>query len=136
MQSKGLSTVFSNTIVQKHPFFSAQLSLWSNSSHPHMTTGKTIALIRHMPAQKSALIFVCVTRMGPLPARAPFRVFTLSKWCLACHSSTSVCKDPRNPHRCWAHSCVPELQKPHCQGSPCCCEIYLPMSANSAQVHG
>ena len=27
LQSKGLSTVFSNTTVQKHPFFSAQISL-------------------------------------------------------------------------------------------------------------
>ena len=32
--SKGLSRVFSNTTVQKHQFFSAQLSLWSNS-HIH-----------------------------------------------------------------------------------------------------
>ena len=32
--SKGLSSVFSNTTVQKHRFFSAQLSLWSNS-HIH-----------------------------------------------------------------------------------------------------
>ena len=28
MQSKGLSRVLSNTTVQKHKFFSAQLSLW------------------------------------------------------------------------------------------------------------
>ena len=32
--SKGLSRVFFNTTVQKHQFFSAQLSLWSNS-HIH-----------------------------------------------------------------------------------------------------
>ena len=31
LQSKGLSRVFSNTTVQKHQFFSAQLSLWPNS---------------------------------------------------------------------------------------------------------
>ena len=30
--SKGLSRVFSNTTVQKHQFFGAQLSLWSNSN--------------------------------------------------------------------------------------------------------
>ena len=30
LQSRGLSRVFSNTTVQKHQFFSAQLSLWSN----------------------------------------------------------------------------------------------------------
>ena len=44
-QSKGLSRVFSNTTVQQHQFFSAQLSLWSNY-HIHTTTGKTIALTR------------------------------------------------------------------------------------------
>ena len=31
LQSKGLSRVFSNTTVQKHRFFCAQPSLWSNS---------------------------------------------------------------------------------------------------------
>ena len=34
LQSKGLSRVFSNTTVQKHQLFGAQLSLWSNS-HIH-----------------------------------------------------------------------------------------------------
>ena len=43
LQSKGLSRIFSNTTVQKHQFFSAQLS-----SHPYMTTGKTIALTRQI----------------------------------------------------------------------------------------
>ena len=45
LQSKGLSRVFSNTTVQKHQFFGAQLSLQSNS-HPYITTGKTISLTR------------------------------------------------------------------------------------------
>ena len=31
LQSKGLSSIFSNTIVQKHQFFSTQPSLWSKS---------------------------------------------------------------------------------------------------------
>ena len=31
LQSKGLSRVFSNTTVQKHPFFDTQPSSWSNS---------------------------------------------------------------------------------------------------------
>ena len=34
LQSKGLLRIFSNTTVQKHQFFCAQLSLWSNS-HIH-----------------------------------------------------------------------------------------------------
>ena len=41
--SNKLSRIFSSTTVQKHHFFGAQPSLWSNS-HPYMTTGKTIAL--------------------------------------------------------------------------------------------
>ena len=35
LQSKGLSRVFFNTTVQKHPFFGAEISLYSNS-HMHM----------------------------------------------------------------------------------------------------
>ena len=64
MTSKGLSRVFSNTSVQKHQFFGAQLSMWSHRvrhdwsdlavatffifqlSHPYTTTGKAIALTR------------------------------------------------------------------------------------------
>ena len=35
LQFKGLSRIFSNTTVQKHQLFGAQLSLWSNSHiHP------------------------------------------------------------------------------------------------------
>ena len=46
LQSKGLSRVFSNTTVQKHQFFGAQLSSQSNSHIQCTTTGKTIALTR------------------------------------------------------------------------------------------
>ena len=43
LQSKGLSRVFSNTTVQKHQFFSTQLS---SQSYAHIHTWKTIALTR------------------------------------------------------------------------------------------
>ena len=43
LQTKGLSRVFSNTTVQKHQFFGAQLSI-VQLLHPYLTTGKTIAL--------------------------------------------------------------------------------------------
>ena len=47
LQSKGLLRDFSNTTIQKHQFFGAQLSLQKKKlSHPYMTTGKTIALTR------------------------------------------------------------------------------------------
>ena len=42
LQSKGLSRVFSNTTVQKHQFFSAQLSNFQ--IHTYMTTRKATAL--------------------------------------------------------------------------------------------
>ena len=53
LQSKGLSRVFSNTAFQKHQFFGAQYKDIVQQhkdifqlSHPHMTTGKTIALTK------------------------------------------------------------------------------------------
>ena len=62
LQSKGLSRVFSNTTVQKHQFFSAQPSSQSNSSHPYMTTGKTIALTRRTLLAMS-LLFNILSRL-------------------------------------------------------------------------
>ena len=44
LKSKELSGAFSNTIVQKHQFFGAQLSLWSNSHIYIWLLGKTIVL--------------------------------------------------------------------------------------------
>jgi len=44
LQSKGLSRVFSNTTVQKHQFFSAQLSLQSNS---HIHNWSNLKQIKH-----------------------------------------------------------------------------------------
>ena len=64
LQSKGLLRVFSNTTVQKHHFFGAQLSLESNS-HIHMTTGKSIALSRRtfVGNVMSLLLTVCNSRV-------------------------------------------------------------------------
>ena len=60
LQSKGLSNVLSNITVQKHQFFSAQLSSQSQLSHPYMTTGKTIALTRRTFVGKvMSLLLIC-----------------------------------------------------------------------------
>ena len=60
LQSKGLSRVFSNTMVQKHQssaFFIVQLS------HPYMTTGKTIAFTReNFAGQLMSLLFNTLSR--------------------------------------------------------------------------
>jgi len=46
LQSKGLSRVFSNSIVQKYQFFGTQPSLWSNSHIYTWLLKKNIALTR------------------------------------------------------------------------------------------
>ena len=62
---KGLSRVFSNTTVQKHQFFRAQLYLYSNSHiHTWMTTGKTKALTRWTFVGKvMSLLFNMLSRL-------------------------------------------------------------------------
>ena len=74
LQSKGLSRVFSNTTVQKHQFFSTQLSLWSNS-HPYMTTGKTIVWRTFV----SKVIYNCWTsKSGRWNSKGQAREFSLA----------------------------------------------------------
>ena len=53
-----LSRFFSSTTIQKHQFFGTQPSLSSNSSHPYMTTGKTIPLTRRPLLAKWYLCFL------------------------------------------------------------------------------
>ena len=45
LQSKGLSSIFSNTTVQKHQIFSTQPCFMVQLSHLYMTTGKTISSV-------------------------------------------------------------------------------------------
>ena len=64
LQSKELSRVFSNTTVQKHRFFSAQLSSQSNSHIHTWPLGKTIALTRQTFVSKAmSLLFNMLSGM-------------------------------------------------------------------------
>ena len=64
LRSKGLSRVFSNITVQRHQFFGAQLFFKVQLSHPHMTTGKTIALTRWTFVGKvTSLLFNMLSRL-------------------------------------------------------------------------
>ena len=57
LQYKGLSSVFSNTTVQKHQFFGAQL-FYSPTLNPYLTTGKARALTRQtFDAKVMSLLF-------------------------------------------------------------------------------
>ena len=64
LQSKGLSRFFSNTTVQKHQFFSSQLSLWSDSHVHTWLLKKTIALTRWIfVSEVISLLFNMLSRL-------------------------------------------------------------------------
>ena len=60
LQSKGLSRVFSNTIVQKCPFFGAQPSLWSTCHIRAQLLEKTIALTTWAFVGRICLLIRCL----------------------------------------------------------------------------
>ena len=60
---QGTLNSLSSTRFQKHQFFGTQSSVWSNSHHPRMTTGKTIALTRWTTVSKEmSLLFNMLPR--------------------------------------------------------------------------
>ena len=61
LQSKGLSRVFSNTIVQKHQFFGVQLSLWS-TSHIYTSLQEKPYLWLDRPFLAMSLLFNMLSR--------------------------------------------------------------------------
>ena len=64
LQSKGLSRVFFNTTVQKHQILQGSAFFIVQLSHPHMTTGKTIALTRWTFVGKvMSLLFSILSRL-------------------------------------------------------------------------
>ena len=65
LPSKGHSRIFSNTTVEKHPFFRVQFSLYFNSHiHTWMTTGKNEALTRWTFVGKvMSLLFNMLSRL-------------------------------------------------------------------------
>ena len=60
LQSKGFSRVFSNTTIQKHLFFDAQPSLWSNSYIHTWLLGKPwLWLYRPLSAKRCLCFLIC-----------------------------------------------------------------------------
>ena len=92
LQSKGLSRVFSNTTVQKHQFFSAQLFFMVQLSHPYVTSGKTIALTRRTFVSKvMSLLFNMLSRL--IKAFFPRGKHLLISWL---QSPSAVILKPKN----------------------------------------
>ena len=105
--SKGLSRIFSNTTPQKHQFFSAQLSLESNSQHPYMTTGKTLALTRWTFVGKvMSLLFNMLSRL--VITFLPRSKHLLISW-LQSPSAVFFWSPPHHNKVCHCFHCFPHL---------------------------
>ena len=99
MQSKGLSRVFSNTTVQKHQFFGAQLS-WQSNSHIHTWplekpltrwtfVDKVMSLLLNM---LSRLVITCLPRMAAITTCSDFGA-QKNKVSHCFHVSPSICHE-------------------------------------------
>ena len=101
--SKGLSRVFSSTTVQKHQFFSAQLSLWSNSHIHTWLYGKTIALTRWTFVGKvMSLLFNMLYRL--VIAFLSRNKSLLISWL---QSPSAVILEPKKIKSCHCFHCFP-----------------------------
>ena len=102
LQSKGLSTVFSNTTVQKHQFFGTQFFLIVQLSHPYMTTGKTLALTRQTFVGKvMSLLFNMLSRL--VIAFLPRSKHLLISWL---QSPSAVILEPRKIKSATVSPCI------------------------------
>ena len=65
LQSRGLSSIFSSTTIQKHQFFCAQPSLWFNSHIPEWLLTKNISLtIQTSVSKVMSLLFNTLSRFA------------------------------------------------------------------------
>ena len=114
LQSMGLSRVFSNTTVQKHQFFGAQLSLIVQLAHPYMTTVKTIALTRWTFVGKvMSLLFNMLSRL--VIAFLPRSKCLLISWL---QSPSAVILEPPQNKVCHCFHCFP-IYLPCSDGTGC-----------------
>ena len=86
LYSKELSRVFSNTTVQKYPFFSTQLSLWSNSYTPRVQFKSSVMSNSQQPhgLQHARL---------PCPSPTPWtcsKSCPSNRWCLPTISASVI----------------------------------------------
>ena len=114
LQSRGLSRVFSKTTVQKHQFFSAQLSLWSNSHIHTWLLEKIIALTRWTFVSKvMSLLFNMLSRLviGFLPRSKCLLISWLQ-------SPSAVILEPKKIKVCHCFHCFP-IYLPWSDGTRC-----------------
>ena len=106
LQSKGLSRLFSNTTVQKHQFFSAQLK--NPTPTFIVTTRKTIALTRQTFVGKvTSLLF-------NMPSRLVIAFLPRGK-CLNFVTAVTICNDFGTPKNKLLFSTNVQLKKQRIQ---------------------
>ena len=81
LQSKGLSRVFSNTTVQKHQFFGAQLSSQSNSHIHTWLLKKTTALTRRTLVGKEMSLLLNMLSSSTLATSCEELTHWKRLWC-------------------------------------------------------
>ena len=107
-QSKGLSRVFSKTTVQKHQFFSAEVSLWSSShTHTRLLEKPQLRLDRPLSAKECLWFLICCLGWSKLLSKEQVSLNLMV--------AIAICSDFR------AH----KNKVPHCFH---CFLIYLPWS--------
>ena len=112
LQSKGLSRVFSNTMVQKHWFFGVQPALMVQLSHPYITAGKTITLTIQTFVGK--VIFLLINMLTKLViAFLPRSKHLLISWL---QSPSAVILEPKKVYHCF--HCFP-IYVPWSDGTGC-----------------
>ena len=103
LQSKRLSSIFSNTTVQKHQFFRTQISLYFNSHIHSWLLKKTIALTRWTFVGKvMPLLFNKLSRL--VITFLPRSKCLLISWL---HSSSAVILEPKKNKLCHCFHCFP-----------------------------
>ena len=96
LQSKGLTRVCSNTIVQKHQFLWCLALFMVQLSHPYTITGKTIALTRWTFVDKvMSLLFNMLSRL--VIAFLPRSKHVLISWL---QSPSAVILEPKKTAHC------------------------------------
>ena len=108
LQSKGLSRVFSNMTVQKHQFFSAQLSLQSNSHiHTWLLEKPLLLLDGPLLAKKYLWFLICYLQFSSVAQSCPtLRPHKLQHARPPCPSPTPGVHSDSRPSSQWCHPAI------------------------------
>ena len=107
LQSKGLSRVFSNTIVQKNQFFGAQLSSQSNSHiHTWLLEKPNLWLDRPLLAKQCLCFLICCFQFSSVQSLSHVQLFA-TPWTAARQAFLSITNSRSSPKPMSIESVMP-----------------------------